>query len=186
MKTLKSNHRKKSWAVTAILVIVILAACGILWWFLIGKSQISNARKNTDVNYGKPSHEQKQAGDQIKAEARQTKTGGSDQPSAPTPIPNSNQQQVGVTITAAQPSGSQYLVRTVINAVSSTGTCTLTMEKPGSPTVTMSTGTQPLASTSTCKGFNVPLSSLSSGTWNLSIKFSDGNLVGGVSTQVSI
>lgn len=74
-------------------------------------------------------------------------------------------------ITFAHVNGDTFQIRTLIAKVTSSGTCKLTMTS-GSRSYSASAGVQPMASSSTCKGFNVPMSSLSSGTWRISIIYS--------------
>jgi hypothetical protein len=59
------------------------------------------------------------------------------------------------------------------------------MTKDGSNYST-SVDIQALASSSTCKGFDVPLSQLSSGTWNISIDISVGSKTGHITDQVKV
>jgi hypothetical protein len=76
--------------------------------------------------------------------------------------------QVTASITAANQNGNVLQIRTLIEAVSSDGTCKLTLSKD-EVSHTYNAGTQAQASASTCKGFDVPVSDLSAGTWKISI-----------------
>lgn len=77
-----------------------------------------------------------------------------------------------ITITASNQNGSIYQVRTLINVVVSDGTCTLTLTN-GNHTVAKSSGVQANPSSSTCQGFDVPVSELSPGDWDLTVTFSN-------------
>lgn len=75
---------------------------------------------------------------------------------------------VRASITSANQNGSKLQIRTLIETLSSEGTCTLTLEKDDTK-VTRTAGIQTLANSSTCKGFDEPVANLSPGTWNASI-----------------
>lgn len=75
---------------------------------------------------------------------------------------------VAASITSANQNGNTLQIRTLIEAVNSSGNCKLTLNKDG-VTRTYTAGTQAQASTSTCKGFDVPISDLSIGSWNVAI-----------------
>lgn len=65
-----------------------------------------------------------------------------------------------------------------IEIVSSNGECTLSLFKDGEG-IDYSVGIQPLSSSSTCKGFEIPIIELSPGSWKISItiKAEDKNTV---------
>jgi len=75
---------------------------------------------------------------------------------------------VNANITYTTQTSSSLRIGTLIETVTSTGSCTLTMTK-GDKTFTQTVDIQALASSSTCKGFDVPLASLSSGLWDIKI-----------------
>jgi hypothetical protein len=80
--------------------------------------------------------------------------------------------QVSATITAANQNGSMLQIRTLIQAVTTDGTCSLKLTGPNGSVVTKSAGIQSLASASTCAGFNVPVSELSPGSWQIELEIS--------------
>ncbi|MGB4768826.1 MAG: hypothetical protein WBP22_06270 [Candidatus Saccharimonas sp.] len=59
-------------------------------------------------------------------------------------------------------------IRTLLSEIVSQGTCTLTLTK-GSSTISRSVALQAGPADSTCQGFDIPLSELSNGTWNIRI-----------------
>jgi len=176
------KHSKKPFIILAIIIVLlVLGAFARLYW---PKPQQHTA---SGTSYNKPTPAQQDQGNKTKAQvAKPNATSGSDQPPAPTPISGSTQQNIGLTITAANQNGSTFQVRTVIDTVTNSGTCTLTMSQAGSTTVTRSANVQPLATTSTCQGFDIPVSSLASGDWNLTVSFSNDSLVGSASKKVTI
>lgn len=104
----------------------------------------------------------------------------------PTPTPGSSGEKstIPVTITTASQSGSSLQIRVLIGAIT-TGTCTLTLTGPGA-TYTATASVQSLPSSSTCKGFTVPTSQLSSGTWNVVVNFENDSLQGSASQKVTM
>ena len=82
-------------------------------------------------------------------------------------------------------SGGNLVIRTTINQLLTSGTCTLTLTN-GSKTVTRSTNIAQNPSSSTCQGFDVPTSELGSGTWSISIAIASGDKTGTLSDNVSL
>jgi len=173
---------------------IIIAAVAVL---LAGASAFAYFNKvwpfqksdSSTINTKPATKEQQDAGQQVKQtnadEDAKNKSNGSDQPAAPVPQPNSK-SSVTVSITAANQNGSMLQIRSLIEAVDSTGTCTLTLTKSGSATVTKTAGVQALASSSTCQGFNVPTSELSKGTWSINLVFENSTLKGEASKTVDV
>lgn len=169
----------------------VLIACGVIilmlllgvtlayyrgWWPF--QPQTTQANPSNTVNYDKPTPEQTEAGKTIKEKvADQAKDDSNTAPKTST---------VALDITAANKSSDTLLIRTLIQTITSSGTCSLTMSGPGGASYTATAGVQANASTSTCQGFNVPLSSLSEGKWKITIDFKDGDLAATASKEVTI
>ena len=173
-----TNTHKHSYRVALVITIVVLllALAGYTLWRLIPQTSSQNSAVD----------QQKQAqtlGSTIKqqsiqnAESSSTKqTNGSQQ---------TNDTQSTISITGTNQSPTTFSVRTVIDKVIGSGTCTITLTHQTTK-VTHMVDIQPLATTSTCKGFDIPLSQLSVGTWETSITFSGGGFSGSTTTQVEI
>jgi len=146
------------------------------------KSPTNSPSGNGSVNYGPATSEQQKSGSQIKSGS----TNSSDTPPAPTPITGSTKKNVQVTVTAANQNGSTLQIRVLISAVENTGTCTLTLTRAGQPTVIKTADTQALASTSTCKGFDVPTSELSTGAWQALITYDSSTLTGSATKTITL
>lgn len=122
-------------------------------------------RPTSQINYKKPTKAQINAGQQIKKQVQDSaskSTSGTDSSSSP----SSSSLQTQITTATVQ--GSTLYVRNDITGIYQDGSCTLTLTQ-GSQTVTETAGIQPLPQSSTCKGFNIPTSKLSSGTWNIKL-----------------
>lgn len=92
--------------------------------------------------------------------------------------------ELGVSITHVSKMSGKIRINTLIEAVTDKGTCILKLTK-GAEEVRKTAGIQPLASSSTCKGFDIPLSELSDGTWKIILTVTTGNLVGTATSEVS-
>jgi hypothetical protein len=123
---------------------------------------------------------------QQQADSKAKSSSNSDITPAPTTIPGSDKKDVQVTITSANQNESTLQIRALIGAVEDTGVCTLTLTSTGKTPVTKTANVQALASTSTCQGFDMPVSELSTGTWHLHIEYSSSALIGSASQDIVI
>lgn len=98
--------------------------------------------------------------------------------------PNEKNELTG-TITTARVFGENFIVRVSIDQYLSSGTCELKLEKSGKnyeETVNIYSD----VSTSTCEGFDIPLSSLEKGVWNATINLSSEGKAGKIESEVVI
>lgn len=177
----KKSKRNKIILVVSILTIVILGA-GIAYATLQNRSNTASNHTSEKVT-GKqdtPSVSE----DQEKEAGNQTKTDTVNPSTSPSPS-TQPQNSVTIEITASNQNGSVYQLRTLINDVISGGSCNLTLTK-GSAVVTKTAPIQSLAQSSTCQGFDIPVSELSKGTWNVKINLSDSNVNGSVTSTIEI
>lgn len=91
-----------------------------------------------------------------------------------------------IAITASTQNGDVYQIRVLISTVTSSGTCTLSLERTGYTTVTKTAGVQAGPSSTTCKGFDVSVSELSAGDWNARVVFKNASQSAEVSQIVTI
>lgn len=89
--------------------------------------------------------------------------------------PTSTGDDYASSITVTNQSSGILYIRTKIEAVTSSGSCTLKMNGPSNKTYSATSQVQALTSYSTCQGFNVPISNLTPGIWNISISYSEGS-----------
>ena len=155
--------------------VILVAALGWLyyahhyqtWPFL---PQATVEKPANTVDYSSPSEDQTKTGTSIKEQvAEQAKNSESASSSSTTSAPS-----VNMDITAANKTADTLMIRTLIQKVTTSGTCTLSMSGPSNGSYTASAGVQAMASTSTCQGFNVPLGGLAHGAWTITISFKDG------------
>lgn len=79
-----------------------------------------------------------------------------------------------ITYVAANPSN--FVIRVSIDQYLTDGTCELVLSGPSSYTATAPVA--PEASTSTCQGFDIPLSALTPGEYDIRINITSGSLAG--------
>lgn len=177
---MKLPHPKKAFLKPLFVATTIIVLVLIGWLYYAHHYQkwpfqphASVTQPENTVNYSKPSDAQTSGGNSIKQQvANQVKNS---QSSSGTTNPTANPApKVTIDITSANKTASFLVVRALIQKITSAGSCVLTMQGPNGASYTSTVGVQALASASTCQGFNIPLSSLSSGQWSMTITFSDG------------
>lgn len=185
-------NKKKLIIVSGLVVLALLITLPFIYVYgfngnLFGwtaKTSTNTVDESVDLN--KPTDDQKEAGDRIKEEAVNEKPGSnnSDTPREPVQEPGSTKSRVDTSITAASRNGDVFQIRTLISTLDS-GTCTLTLTKDGT-NIVKTAGTQPLSNTSTCKGFDIPISELSSGSWQVGLTYENNSLIGTASKVVVV
>ena len=181
MKIHRNSNRRPQKTVLSIGALLLLVLAGWLLWahhyqkwpFL---PQVLQEKSTNVVNYEKPTTQQSQIGTSTKEKIAEEAKQQPDQPPA---------ANIPISITSVQP-GETIYVRTLINYVSSTATCNLSMVGPNGKIYTATTETQAMASTSTCKGFNVPMSSLVAGKWTITVIVTDGQQKGSTTTEQTL
>ena len=90
-------------------------------------------------------------------------------------------------ITYAAVSGTNILIRVNIDQYLSSGSCELRLVKEGDVNAYSDTANIiSSATTATCEGFNVPLSSVSSGNYNIYINLTSGDKTGVINGEVNV
>lgn len=188
MKIIQSNNTKRNLLITLGVVLLVGAvSVAAAYYFKVGPF---TPPVDSSINLKKPSEDEIKAGADAKqqtvnADENKNQT-GSDPAPAPQPIENSDKKSVHAEITAANQDESALHIRTLIQTVASSGTCSLTMTGPQNKTYTAKADIQPLPSSSTCKGFDIPLENLSAGAWTIRIDFSNDDLVASANKEVVI
>lgn len=135
-----------------------------------------SSRRENDINREPATDDQKRAGEKQKestappdVDIEENDTEGNEQ------APGSD---FAVTLTALNQTGDNVQIRTLINKVSTSGTCTLTLTK-GNSVIERQSQVAALPSSSTCKGFDIPLEELSEGDWQVAVTV---NISGNISS----
>lgn len=90
-----------------------------------------------------------------------------------------------IIISSVNQDGNTLAIRTLIRPLVSGGQCVLTMGKVGQTSVRQESGIQAMPSYSTCKGFNIDVSKMEKGSWNVEVVYkNNGESVTGRGTAV--
>lgn len=178
----KSSSKKSTVAVIiAVVLILTLAAGSFIYVYafdgnLFGWTKPNDSSQNNqnDINYDLPTEEQAESGTSIKENSINDNTDST------TSTPS-----IDISITAASQNDSMLQIRALIPVVTSNGSCTLTLTA-GSEVVTKTSEVQALSNASTCKGFDIPTSELSKGTWNIEVKYNNDSQIGTALGKVDI
>lgn len=188
MKITPLKNHKKIIILTSVLLLIVIAALASAFYFKVGPFA---ANSNDSINLDKPTNEQIDAGEEAKKQTidqanQQNGNTGSDPAPVPQPIEGSDKKTVHMEITAANQNDSNLQVRTLIQAVVSAGECTLSMKGPYGATYTAKVDVQALASSSTCKGFDIPLDQLAAGAWTITVDFNNSELTTSSTKEIEI
>ncbi len=193
MKIASRKHTKK-YIIIALIAIVIIIAALATYVFAFKGSILGWPHRDTgnnSVNYDKPTDEQVQSGKDIKQESvnKESKPSSNSNTDTPanqgTPDQTTGKTAVSMTITAANQNSGVFQLRSFISTVTNSGTCTLTLTQ-GSKVVTKTAGVQAAASTSACKGFDVPVSELGAGVWQATLHFENDNVTADASQKITV
>ncbi len=176
--TPRKGISKRTWLIIiAALALVVIGGAVYAWY-----SRSKPSESTSNVNTNPPTQEEKDAGNAAKKDTVDTP------PAQTTPPPRSGsgKTNVAVTISAATQTDTTVQIRGLISTVvDSTGNCTLTLTK-GASTVTKTAGTQALANSTTCQGFNIDTSELSAGDWQITLKYESNTLSGTATGTVTV
>lgn len=181
-----NNKKRKSGIKTGFTILGIVVFAGVavlLYAYSFKKGPFAEpAPQDTttgSINYNPPTSEEKAVGESIKNRANQA-------PDTPPSVTNGAKTAVVMDITALSQESDVLYIRTIIRTLTSSGTCTLSMSGPGGKTYQATANVQAGPNSSTCQGFNVPVTQLSSGAWKLTITFENSSQKGGVDKEVVV
>jgi len=180
-KNKKTPINKYRLVIASILLGLLLASAAVYVSVRIAnessdQQDVPDEERQPTINLNPPTQDQIDSAQQIKEDS----VNQSETPQAP-------KEELAVTITAKNQnnSASTLQIRTLISSTVANGTCTLTLTK-GDTVVTLNAGIQSGPSDSTCQGFDVPLSQLSTGQWSIKINVNSGSASGKATSEVSI
>lgn len=180
--------QKASKKVILITLAVILIIGGGLAYYVFGLNGSLFGWKyrqdvtSNNVDLSPPTQEQQQAGQDAKQSAVDKDQG---KPSQNSDSPQVEEGTLNIAFTSVWQNEAALQVRVQIDPLVSNGSCTLTLTKDGS-TITKTAAVYAMASISTCQGFDVPISELSSGVWNLTVSVTSDSASGSASTSTQI
>lgn len=157
-----------------LLTITLLAAAGLLlvgavsYYFLTGtNANVEQAGPTPTGQPAGPSTTPMTPGQLEPGNSQRTDDNKAPVNSTPSTEANAS-SGASLTITAANQNGSRLQIRTLIDQIWSQGECRLTLTKDGA-SVSRSAAVQALPDGATCAGFDIPVSELAPGDWQLSV-----------------
>lgn len=191
MRLQKKTNKKPIIAACIIVVLGVVLACGYFWLHKSQPQEHSSkpadqtTKQNSDHNKSDTSTSSgttSSRANHTQPESREKEKEA--QPQYEGEDINSSDSLSGV-ITYSAVVGQNLVIRTSINQSLSIGTCQLTLSS-SSKNITKSSNIVPNPSSSTCEGFDIPVSEIGSGSWNISIAISSGSQSGKLSGNVQI
>lgn len=177
------HHTKNKKIILPILaVLILLVISGV---YLLGfKGSLFGWQPAANKSaYDAPTKEQVDAGTAVKDASNQNSNSGenpndvgSDHPDKPVTNHGDSKATASLTITAVNQNDGLLQIRTLIGALTNEGTCTLTLTRSGKTIITRSADVQATTNSTTCKGFDIPVSELSSGEWQATVTFENPTL----------
>ena len=182
------RRRSKKWISWLIILVLLIAAIIVayqVWDNYFNDKKESETSKETDKEETKkeePKNEPEEnhgvdGGEQTKKEETVQYEGEN---------PNTNSELTGA-ITYAAVSGNNVLIRINIDQYLSSGSCEIRLVKEGDLNVYSDVANiVNSASTSTCEGFNIPLSKVGSGNYVIYVNLKSGDKSGTINGEVNI
>ena len=183
MKRIKSKRNKTKLTVTVSVLVLALVASTLFYFYSTGdadnfkpggkdtkpQSLTTKDRPVGEVNYSPPESSQENPS----LDRNENSTIG-----AP---PSTEGDDISVTLSYVGSSPLQ--VRVLIPELIQSGSCTLTLSKPGSAPVEQTVNIFPTANSTTCQGFTVD-NELAPGTWKVVVTVSSGNRTGSATKDI--
>jgi flagellar basal body-associated protein FliL len=179
--------QKKSKKIYIIITIIAVFVAALSYYIFAMNGSIFGWKfkkaDDSSINLAPPTDEQTKAGQQVKQETIENNQG---KPNSSDDTPDTTTSDtLSVGFSAVNQNDNKLQVRIMVQEVPSSGTCTLTLTN-GSQTVTKTASVYPTAAISTCQGFDVPVSELSSGAWSVTVDVVSGTKNGRVTTSFQI
>lgn len=169
MQSLRSSKKSstKKWLVSLTVVLFLAAATTAgLYALKLGPFATANQTSSNDDQTDKNGSDGSPVGEPGASDPSSNSAKNPDKTDDPAQSTNKDIQ-----ITAAYVNNDVLQVRTLIPKVTAEGNCTIQVASSGQVVYSSSAGVQALSSSSTCKGFDVPLSSLGPGTWTITVTY---------------
>ena len=182
LKNKKQPNKRAFWLVTAgvavlIVILYALSAHALSWWpFMIQNTQSSSSIDKSHQNMSAT----KSAG--VKSPADKVPK----QYDTPKDSSQTSNSLTG-TINYSSVVDGTLVIRATINQSPSNGSCQLTLtNKSTGRTIVKSADIVANPSSSTCNGFDIPVSQLSSGSWSITINLTSGDSSGQITGSAEI
>lgn len=179
----KRRRRSKKW-ISWLLGLILLIAAGVViylvWDSYFNEEKVIKREGTEVVEAERVEKEQEEEQKEVKNTEEKKEVilyeGGD---------PNEAEELSGV-VTYAGVSGDNLMIRVNIDQYLSEGSCNLILTKDGVATYGDAAAIVSSAATATCEGFNVPVSGIGSGNYEIVIKLNSGGKVGTINGEVNI
>ncbi len=177
---MRMRESKNSKKITLAIIggVVLLLAGGYFVWYQFGdqimpknNNQSESRLEEIPTRPQDPENPKKQVPKQYEGQ-------GDDEDS------NTNTDQITGFINSKEVSNGNFSIRLTINQLLGSGTCTLTMTNQKTVTKTAEIVQNP--SSSSCKGFDVPVGELGPGEWSIKINIKSGDKTGVIEDKFNI
>jgi hypothetical protein len=183
----KSSSKKTLITLATVALVLLISAASYAYYKYSHVTPKTTPGSSSKVNYGPATSDQQKAGQNTKNLTATDGVTGKPKPpgSQDSQPPATTGDTVPVIITAANQNGSTLSVRSLIEIVTSEGSCTLILTR-GSDDIKNTSGIQALATSSTCKGFDIPTTTLSPGVWHIELDVMTNGKSGSASKDITI
>lgn len=192
MKITTARHKNRKKVLLLSLLVLILLAGALTAVYFWNKN---NNQEQDSVNYSPPATEETADGQRTKDSTVNSSESTTSESTSSEKTPTNSSGETApeaaslttVTITSTNYSGSTYRVRAIIGKLTSRGTCEVALKQNGTVKYSNSASVAPMSSYSVCQGFDIDVSSLSSGSYTLSIDYKLNNTTqGSVQQEVQL
>lgn len=178
----RRNNRKWLWWGIGILVVVAIIAAVII---VVNRSMTSEKTSSQGQNQVVIPAEKKEEKKEESAKAEETTSQKEEVKQYDGENPNTAETLTGV-ISYAGVSGDNLLVRVNIDQYLSNGSCKLALTRDGNIIYSATGAIESSVSTSTCDGFNVPVSEIGNGNFKIEVALESDNKYGKIVGEVTI
>lgn len=184
MKQMKRNkvqsHRKM---LVLVGTLVLTTGIGLLLYFRYWHKNPGPTTSYGEINLAPSTEQDKEYNDQVKENISNSQNSNTNSQDSGTtdqdPLNSSALKTVKPTITYANVSDEEVMVSAYINGViEDDGTCTLTLTKDSSQSVTEQVASVANASNTSCPSMNIPVSKLERGVWVAKVSYSSSTATG--------
>lgn len=186
-------RRKKSkkwiwWLVIFVLLIVAVIVCCLVWDNYFNDKKVD---ENKSDDMGVVEEIERKEEKEIKREQEENKNNDEDDSGEKKVVqydgedPNKGENLTGYVTYAAVLDG-KLMIRLNIDQYLGSGTCELNLTKDGSIVHSETVGITSAASTATCEGFDVMISDLTSGRYDIEVKLKSDEKTGVIKSEVGI
>ena len=171
---MKIDTRRKNIKIP-IIIIALCAIVGILALPVLLNRATNNTPSTTQepkstIDYKNASDGQVSAGDAAKDDFGKRNSEASIERQEANGTPAEQKTDTTVVISSTTINSGTVSIRSILQTIDSSGTCSVTLTK-ASKTLSRSSGTQSMGSYSTCSGFDINTSDLSSGEWEIQLSY---------------